>query len=228
MYTVYLNNKGEGHSYQTFYETMVEICLAHQQEDRALAFAFILYDFRDAHISKVLNDVDYWRSLDQISGKYLTVFSFHYEPEARDKKRPSAKENVVYKMVAVKTTENLSTANDELLDRYFGDISIKFPAMLFFQVKKDKIIDYAIVELEKENIEAAFNELKKYIKEVVNTLKLVTEKGNSEEIFGLVKDKLGYIKGVSSLVKIGSTALRVATSLATFLKLLAKYNSGKI
>lgn len=125
-------------------------------------------------------------------------------------------------MVGIKTMD-LLTANDELLDKYFGDIDIRFPAILFFQIKNDSIIDYSLVQLTANNIEGSFNEVKKYIEEVVETLKNITEKQNSEEIFALVKMKLEQVKAISQFISVYSTADKAKGPLAFFLRLISKY-----
>ena len=75
MHSVCLNARGQNQDFQEFEESMLQICKEHQTTRRALAFAFILYDFNNAHVAKILKDPDYWQSLHQISGNYLTVFS---------------------------------------------------------------------------------------------------------------------------------------------------------
>ncbi len=63
------------YSFEEFWDRFLEICEEHRATGRALAFAFILYDFPHPQIIKMLRDTDYWRALDRLSGKHLTVFS---------------------------------------------------------------------------------------------------------------------------------------------------------
>ena len=39
-------------------DEILDICKQHKEEKRALAFAFLIYDFKDAAIHKVLKDED--------------------------------------------------------------------------------------------------------------------------------------------------------------------------
>jgi hypothetical protein len=80
MYTIYQHSNRKGHDFNSFKEDMIKICNSHRKNGKALAFAFILYDFDNATLRKVLNDQYYWDELDHISGKYLTVFSINYKP----------------------------------------------------------------------------------------------------------------------------------------------------
>lgn len=85
MIPIYLHDKSghDSYFYDEFESDFLRICETHREEGRALAFAFILYDFTSPQVAKVLRDQDYWNALDQLSGKYLTVFSFHTRPASK-------------------------------------------------------------------------------------------------------------------------------------------------
>ena len=87
MYKIFLNSKNEALSFNSFKDKMIEICNSHREKNKALAFAFILYDFENPQISKVLNDEEYWLALNKISGEYLSVFSINYKAMIRLKPR---------------------------------------------------------------------------------------------------------------------------------------------
>src|SRR5690606_4642301 len=137
----------------------------HQNEDRALAFAFILYDFENPQISKILDDRHYWLSLNGISGRYLTVFSFHYKPKIRKKKHPfSNSENRFDYLKDIANTPDPSSDNNQLIAKYFGNLSnLKYPSVLFFQVHNGSVIDSELIQLDQSHIEDSFSELKGYI-----------------------------------------------------------------
>ena len=61
-------------SSDTFSQSIIDVCEKHRIDSRALAFAFILYDFNNPQIFKILNDRDYWNALHTISGKYLSIY----------------------------------------------------------------------------------------------------------------------------------------------------------
>ena len=52
--------KEESYDFESFKEQMLNICMKHRADGRAQAFAFILFDFTNPHISKIINDRDYW------------------------------------------------------------------------------------------------------------------------------------------------------------------------
>ena len=145
MYTIYHNSNDEGHNFSSFNDEMIKICNLHRKEKRALAFAFILYDFENPHLSKVLNDREYWLSLNAISGKYITVFSLNYkEPKkAIQSKRQQSNSFVGFEFLTdISTSFNPSQGTNELISKYFGDdIEVKYPAVLFFQVDDESVVE---------------------------------------------------------------------------------------
>ncbi|MBI5893418.1 MAG: hypothetical protein HZB79_07190 [Deltaproteobacteria bacterium] len=221
MYSILLNSENEGHSFNSFSDKFIQICKEHKDQGRALAFAFIFYDFENAQISKVLQDTDYWLSLNAISGKYLTVFSLHRKPKVKYKRRRKVKtdNHVFYNMVSILGNfNNPSESSNTLIEKYFGkDIQIKYPAVMFFQVHNDKVIGYTLIELDEQEIEPAFIELKTYIAKAVEILKQITDenKQNSKEIFNLIESQVKRIrirkvakqtvKNITSLVELASS-----------------------
>lgn len=187
MYTIYSNTDNEGCSFSSFSDKMIEICNSHKQDNRALAFAFILYDFENPQISKVLKDEDYWLALNSISGAYLTVFSLNFKPKINMKHRQVSGSQGMQMLTSLSIFENPSVGTNILIDRYFGEgIEVEYPAILFFQVDNDSVIDSLLIELsEKEEIQKAFWELRNYISSSVNALKKITPENrkNSREIF---------------------------------------------
>src|SRR5258708_2496891 len=158
---------------------MLEICNEHRAQARALAFAFILYDFENPQVSKILNDREYWLALNKISGKYLTVFSLNYQ-------EPRSHSSATRFLTAVPTTTNPSEGTNALIQKYFGeDVQVKYPTILFFQVNSERVVDSLLVELAEEEIEPAFLELKEYIVSAVAALRLITpnNRRNIKEIF---------------------------------------------
>ena len=115
---------------------MIHICNQHRKKNRALAFAFILYDFENPHLWKILNDREYWLALNRISGEYLTVFSLNY----KEKRWPRS--GYTHMLLNVPVNFNPSIGTNELIEKYFGKtIQMRYPAILFFQVDNEKVID---------------------------------------------------------------------------------------
>ncbi len=59
---------------EEFSRSIIEVCEKHRKENRALAFAFILYNFENPQIVKILNDKNYWNALNTISDHYLSIY----------------------------------------------------------------------------------------------------------------------------------------------------------
>lgn len=64
-----------------FKGSIIDLCERHKDENRALAFAFLIYDFENPQIIKVLEDQEYWNALDKISGKFLSIYYIHSKEE---------------------------------------------------------------------------------------------------------------------------------------------------
>jgi hypothetical protein len=169
MHSIFLNSENKALSFSSFQEKLVEICNSHRENNKALAFAFILYDFENAQIQKVLNDKDYWLALNKISGEYLSVFSINYKAEDEGMEKISNLTTFSY-------NDNPSIATNKLIENYFGaNVIVTYPAILFFQVKEKEVIDSLLIELKEEKIEEAFLELKENMKITVDVLKKVHE-----------------------------------------------------
>ena len=141
MFTVTINSENRKSSYEQFESEFLKICDEHRENDRALVFAFILYDFENEHIGKVLEDPHYWLSLNSISGNYLTVFSLHYKAADMKEKfmemiKQRMDQDVHKEFNMIPTDQNPSLETNQFIQKYFGkDFKIKYPSVLFFQVK---------------------------------------------------------------------------------------------
>lgn len=184
MFTIYQNTGNEGHDFESFKERLIQICNDHRQTGRALAFAFILYDFENPHLWKVLNDAEYWLALNQISGSYLTVFSIYYSPEKQ--------KNTFQFLTKISTNYNPRVATNKLIQRYFKGTRVNYPAILFFQVDKDKVIDSLLIDLKAQEIEKGFLELRDFFNRAVLALKRISpeNKQNLKEIFDCLENEV--------------------------------------
>lgn len=174
---------------EDFSHGIIELCEKHREESRALAFAFLIYDFRNPQIIKVLEDADYWNALDVISGKFLSIYYIH-----------SRERNFAEDLAAANDVErrgmhpiNAGITIDKLapmLKNYLSlDRNVKLPSILFFQVEGKLISDYFLIELFEESIEKSFIELKDYILAAVKRLKMIDPEyyGNFQPIFESLK-----------------------------------------
>jgi hypothetical protein len=190
---------------------MIQICNQHRIEKRALAFAFILYDFENPQLWKVLSDNEYWLSLNEISGEYITVFSLNYKVRKKtiQRKRQNNGFGGFEYLINIPTNLNPSKGTNELISKYFGnEIQVKYPAVLFFQVDNESIIDSLLIELKEERIEPAFIELKDYLKSSVEALKQIApeNRGNIKEIFDCLESNVESTQSVKKIKRVFKNA----------------------
>jgi hypothetical protein len=173
------------------------ICRSHRAEGRALAFAFILYDFEHPEIRKVLADSAYWDALDRISGKYLTVFSFHLPP-----RKPERTHNGVRASVQ----SPFSDANRFVERTFKVKLPESRPLLLFFQVHDDKVSEPYFYVLKGGFIEDVFHEIRDALVDAVDSLQYVRPefRDNTEGTFNLIKNSLmqrKLVRNVTGVVK---------------------------
>jgi hypothetical protein len=191
MQAIYLNEKsgGSGDSVEQFQKEFLLICNEHQNDGRALAFAFILYDFEHPQIAKILRDEDYWGALNAISGSYLTVFSFRQQ-------NPNA------------TFDN---SRKFISDRFKVELPESNPSILFFQVVGDQIYESFVVDIESEMIEEAFIEIKHILLTAVKSVEQVLPENrrNKSGTFNLIVNAMAQRKAFLRIKKVVTFAKSV-------------------
>lgn len=206
MHTIYIKSENKELSFKSFREKLVETCNSHREKNKALAFAFILYDFEDPQIYKVLNDEEYWLALNKMSGEYLSIFSINYKPEDEGMEKTAFLTSFSY-------DDNPSIATNKLIEDYFGEgLKVTYPAILFFQVNEAEVIDSLLIELSEERIEETFLELKEHIKATVDVLKKINRENrrNFKEIFNLIEMKLVANKNAKIIKRATKSAGNIA------------------
>ena len=168
------------------YDSIATICNEHRLTNRALAFAFILYNFKNPQIYKILNDSDYWRAMNETSGKYLSVFYIAQKDDyfGQDLMESDGREQ--RGLHGLKANELLVP----MLKRYFElDEKIQLPTVLFFQEHEGLLTDYFLLGLDERKLEDSFWELQDYIQTAVNKLQDIASENynNSREIFNQLK-----------------------------------------
>ncbi|MCZ8023683.1 MAG: hypothetical protein O9294_18135 [Cytophagales bacterium] len=168
------------------YDNIVSICNEHKRTNRALAFAFLLYNCKNPQINKILEDRHYFQSLHETSGKYLTIFYISQRETyfGQDLSEHNGKE--IRGLHGLKTGEQLIPH----LKPYFElDEKIELPAVLFFQEHNGMMVDYFLLTLDEKKFEDSFWELQTYIESAVERLERIKKEnyGNSKEIFNQLK-----------------------------------------
>src|ERR1043166_45904 len=150
-----------------FESQFLAVCAGHRAQGRALAFAFILFDSRHPHLRKALEDDAYWEALDELSGRYLTVFSFLAYLRNRS---PDAPLHGVRAMVSIPRLT--SETPIDLLATYFPGLSREqLPCILFFQVSNDAVIDSCAVSLgPSTDPAAAYNEIADVLQTAIKSI----------------------------------------------------------
>lgn len=195
MYPIYIEKRrtGEGISVENFVKKFKEICSTHQKEGRASSFAFIIHDFTNPEISKVLDDKNYFNALDEISGSNLTVFYLHLTSEKNKKIEFLGEQRLVRDLT--------NEMNNFLVEQFELDREISTPAILFFQIKERQIIDFFFCSLTERTTEKAFLEIENLIKKSVSVIKQIApaNKENYPEIFTLIKNEIDSIKTIKTI-----------------------------
>jgi len=191
---------------------MIEICNDHRKQNRAMAFAFILYDFQNPQVWKVLNDREYWLALNEISGKYLTVFSLNYKPPMRRSRYREEGDTTIHMLTDIPTRFNPAEGTNALIDKYFhSDFEVSYPAILFFQVNHNAVVDSLLIELREQLIEPAFLELREYISRAVEALKRIQpeNKQNIKEIFDCLEREVRSAHSIRRFKRVARAAGRI-------------------
>ena len=173
-----------------------EICNEHHAQKRALLFAFLLFNLRDASVIRALGDRAYWNSLNEISGNAISVFALHF-PD-RTEKYPD--------------TALLSTI-EAVLSKYFEtDNDKSTPSILFFQIGNNEVLAHYRVKLRSKTVEDTYLEMRDVLSAAADAVsKVIPENwSNSAEVFALAENALRdrevglYIqRGIGTITSLG-------------------------
>ena len=186
----------ELYSTDDFTQSITDLCDRHRQENRALAFAFILYDFTNPQIRRILEDNIYWDALNTISGHYLSIYYIHSSGKtfAGDLKDVSScEQRGMYKFG---TTNNMD-AILPILKRSLALVDdVNLPSVLFFQVEDGLVIDHFLVELIEEKFEESYKELENNISAAVRSLARIAPENydNTDCIFECLRREIKNTK----------------------------------
>jgi hypothetical protein len=191
MVPIKLLKDGRIHELSTnaFGQSIIDVCEKHRKENRALAFAFIIYNFENPQISKILNDRNYWNALNTISGQYLSIYYIHSRENTFGEDLAAISDREQRGLYPI-DGNNLGVVLP-MLKRYLElDEDVKNPSILFFQVEGNLISDYFLIKLVEEKIEESFLELRDYISSAVERLKMIDPEnyGNIQPIFESLKE----------------------------------------
>ncbi|KAF0189484.1 MAG: hypothetical protein FD168_739 [Desulfobulbaceae bacterium] len=203
-----------------FKDYLLKTCADHHASGRALAFAFIVYDYKNPQISKILKDHDYWNALHDLSGQYLSVFYFEKPVTKKPVYRPDISNNTFQYMTSCGPFSTPQTVNDFIKNTFKIQNDFREPYVIFFQTAEYTITNSFLVKLKNEYIEKAFLELKTHINNAVSSIEnvLPENKNNYESIHFLIENAvkqgqfLTFVKG-----KIYEP-ISLATTIGSFIK----------
>ncbi|MES2477875.1 MAG: hypothetical protein V4561_02225 [Bacteroidota bacterium] len=167
-------------------------CSEHKAEKRAFAFALIVYDFNDPHISMILENENYFNALDYTSGHFLTVFHIHSEYIKYQSDRAKKSKTMRIELSVEKVNAPANISPKFIGEKLINNNSLPSPSVIFFNTSKYIITDYTIAKLRENEIEKGFNELLSVIKTAVEGLNEIKEENrdNEKEIFNLLKQSI--------------------------------------
>lgn len=164
-------------------------------ESQNIAFAFILYDIRNEHIIKILNDIVFANVIDGISDKYLLVYSREIELKAlKTFVIPKNETGIKYNLLRfISTTMPMKDFNKQIADFFNFERSLKLPCIIFFQVHNENINGAFAINLKEETEEKSFKEIKMYLETVTNALKNILPEhyNNHVEIYNIIERHIG-------------------------------------
>lgn len=136
------SGRGIGHGLDSFLARFDEICSAHLAQGRAKAFAFILYDFTNDSIQKILRNQGVFAQLDRLAGRDLSVFYLH-----------------------AGTRRAIEAFNAHFFSVLGVEDQATLPCVVFFRVDGESIEDVQIAALDSADLIHGFHELYGVIEE---------------------------------------------------------------
>jgi hypothetical protein len=217
------NAKGE-FDYLTFKKYFLNLCSESREKNKTLVFAFLVYDFKNANISQVIHNSDYWNALNSISSNYIDIFYIDILKSDFNNLKDQVKEEIKeelkqeLKIKLLRSDENYVPPNTFQLMRPMASFSnntfenvksfvelelrlteyVKQPCIIFFQISNETITDCFFVELKEELFEQAYLEIKELLKEAVYSVEKVETNNfdRHKEIFELVKIRIKDNKAI--------------------------------
>jgi hypothetical protein len=186
MHSIFLSNNEnlKGIREGELFDYIMTTCQSHYENSRALAFCFIIYDFKNPQILKILEDFKLWKALDTISGKFLTLFYTQIREENL------TDDLIRFNGMVTKDMHGVQSSTLAKLQHFIEyKEEIQSPVLLFFQSNGQTILDAFIVKLKEKKVEDAYLEIEDYISSAVDALKKI-DKNNEQNImpiFEMVK-----------------------------------------
>lgn len=153
------SGKGIGHGLDSFIQRFDQICAEHATTGRAKAFAFILYDFNNTALRRILKDQGVFARLDRLSGSDLSIFYLH-----------------------ARTSKSLEAFNEHFISALGVEETPHLPCVIFFRVENGtNIKDIEVTQLDSADLIHCFNELYEVV------AKYIAAKNTQSGDFSIIK-----------------------------------------
>jgi hypothetical protein len=203
-------------SLDEFRDFFIKTCEEHRKQNRAKAFAFIVYDFTNENAQKILRDGEYSRALHKLSGKWLTIFYVNTkDPEFSKLRKNSRKtpaklpnkrrlKNNEFGNIYFNTARELDFEKTPSYLREIFDVSdyTALPFIVFFQTKDNRILRSFSIAIKGHELEAAYKELKELVANAVTTISRMQCFDDPDRILYLIEDAVNGSRNWKRLVQI--------------------------
>lgn len=178
MIPIYEQGKGEGIGYglDNFLSRFISICEQHKKDLRAKAFAFILYDFENEAIRKVLKLQGGFARLDRLSGRDLSIFYLH-----------SGNRGI------------FRAFNEIFMGAFDLKKSYHLPLILFFNLEDGDVENVDVFPLQQDNLAFAFDEVFRIVEDYVKKMNMSQTPINKESKAWAVVKKIGKVASDKAL-----------------------------
>jgi len=162
---------GIGHSLDSFLKRFIEICEKSKSFNKKKTFAFILYNFEDYKLKKILKNDGIFTKLDRLTGDSLDIFYLNS-----------------------KDSSILEGFNKIILHAFEFSEELNLPCFIFFDVNNGEVEDVFCEEIDINNILLGFNEivniLHNHINKETKTVESIDLFPKTRRIFNNLTEKI--------------------------------------
>lgn len=145
----------------------LQLSKQHQPKNgQADIYGVIVYTDAHAHVKKVLEDEDYWRSFNELSGPQWGIFAIRAACGAY--KYPESRAGFLAYMVPVWKEP---AVNKELVSAFELGSTEKLPLFLIFNMTKDGETNKLTIPITNESVEKTLHSITEIIKKVTSAIK---------------------------------------------------------
>lgn len=160
---------------------------------RSRVYGFILYTRKDAYVIKVLKDLDFWNSLDELSGPNWPIF--YINPTQRRKDEDHFTETTSYMTPCSFQKKDTRDSTQEIFN-YFGlDSNSDAPCFVTFIWGDDNQLRSFIISIDGSTENSAFKSMSDIVSSITDAESNILEEYKStENVFRGVEKKLKKLK----------------------------------